>query len=147
MKVSQTRNGETTYLQRAQAAQPPIKPTEHPYRPARRKRRRGMLNVECLNNKKSAKTPKVEMAYQERASAAQPHREASNRVHGINGPSRQRGRIKFEPINVNLAQNSKTAYLQHADIARPPDILSKRRNRVIGPIQHAEHPYGDVGRI
>jgi len=67
----------------------------------------------------------------------------TERLYGPARPKRQRRKLKIERINdknVSKTQTIETAHLWNAHGAQPPDILSKWRNRVFGPIRLRARP-------
>ena len=152
IKVSQTRNGETTYRGGARAAQPPVQPANDPYGPTGWQRRRETLKIERLNDKKSTKARERETTYQQHARAAQPRGNASKCQYGVHRPSRRHGRIKFEPINVNPAWNGKTPHPGHHQPMHPsPPAQIQLQHLVYGtsrsPMRKRQCGTPEIGRI
>jgi len=112
---------------------PPIQPADRPYGPARRRRRRGKLKIERINDKSISQTPKVETAHLWNAHGAQPPDILSKRRNMVFGPIRQRDRIKSEPTRVSQARNGETTHLVRAHAVQPLGFPPKRCHTVYRP--------------
>ena len=105
---------------------PPVQPFEaHPYGPTRWQHQHRMLKIEHLNDKKSAKMPRVEMTHLQHACTTQPPENPSKCCNRVIGPIQQHGQIKIVPINISQTPKVKMAHLQHKCSTQPCGNLSR----------------------
>ena len=119
------------------SSRPPTNPADHPYGPARWRRRRGRLKVEAIKVKTARE---VETTYLGHGHIAQPPGNLPERRYGVHRPRRQRGRIKIAPVKAKIkrisdktAQEHETTYLGRAQATQPRGYSSVRAYGVIGP--------------
>jgi len=97
---------------------PPTDCTRRPYGHVRRRRRRGRLKIERINEDQVSQTPEDETTYLGRAHVTQPPGNDSDRAYGVYRPRRQRGRIKIVPTNISRTRNGGNAYLRRDNALR-----------------------------
>jgi len=73
------------------SSRPPVQHERRPYGSIRRRRRRGRLKIERINNNRVSQTKQVETTYLERTNATQPLGNDPNHAYGIVRPRRRRG--------------------------------------------------------
>ena len=138
--VSQTLKVEKTYLQRANAMQPPGNPSKRLNRVIGPRCWCGRLKAEAIN---VSQTEKVKMTYQGHIIVLQLKQRPGKQNGTISnltiecrmqGEHRCRhGRIKFEPIRVNPVQEHEMTYWIHAWLMQPLPNNLKHCCGVIGP--------------
>ena len=109
---------------------PPIQPERCPYGLVRRRRRRGRLKIERINDNRVSQTKQVETTYLERTSAMQPPGNTPKRAYGVIRPRRRRRRIKIKPRNVNRALEVEKTYLGRTNAIRSTWRPRKQIRRV-----------------
>ena len=137
-KVSQMlKVSETTYLERASAAQPCGNAPNRVHRVHRPHRQRGRIKFEPRNVNQMETDGNAHLRC---TGIAQPRGNDPKRSYGVIGPWRRRGRmkivsvtLKIKCINGKKAQDGETTYLERAQAAQPLVNPLRRACRVIGP--------------
>ena len=93
------------------SSRPPVQRERRPYGSVRRRRRRGRLKIERINEDQVSQTQQVETTHLRRAHAVQPLGNDPKRAYGVVRPRHRRGRIKIAPTNVSRTRNGGNAYL------------------------------------
>ena len=122
---------------------PPSYSADCPYGPARPKCRHGTLEIEHLNNKKSAKLQIIETTHRRLACTMQPPQYPPNRPYRPARPKRRCGTLKIEPLNdrnVSKVERIEMAHLEHASTAQP-------HGEALNQVHGAYRPSHRCGRL
>jgi len=112
------------------SSRPPIQLERRLYGLVRRRRRRGRLKIERINDNRVSQTKQRETTHLGRAHAMQPPGNAPNRAYEVYRPRRRRGRIKIAPINVSRTREVENTYLGRDIALRSMQRPEKRIRRV-----------------
>jgi len=109
---------------------PPIRSAERPYGLVRRRRRRGRLKIERINDDQVSKRRERETTYLERPRTTQPPGNDPNQAYEVYRPRRRRGRIKIVPTNISRTPEVETTHLGRVNATRSTRRPKKRVRRV-----------------